>query len=58
MLFLGGIFFPLNIMPDFLTFIAKASPSTHLNDVLRLVVIEDASLGLDNLWTYMFSGTV
>jgi ABC-2 type transport system permease protein len=45
MLFLGGIFFPLNIMPDFLTVIAKVLPSTHLNDVLRLVVIEGARLG-------------
>ena len=45
MLFLGGIFFPLNIMPDFLSVIAKALPSTHLNDALRLVVIEGAGLG-------------
>lgn len=58
MLFLGGIFLPLNIMPGFLTFIAKALPSIHLNDALRLVVIEGASLGSDNLWIYMFSGTV
>ena len=45
MLFLGGIFFPLNIMPDFLSVIAKVLPSTHLNDALRLVVIEGASIG-------------
>ena len=45
MLFIGGIFFPLNIMPDFLSVIAKILPSTHLNDALRLVVIEGASLG-------------
>ncbi len=45
MLFLGGIFFPLNIIPDFLSVIAKVLPSTHLNDALRLLVIEGASLG-------------
>ena len=45
MLFIGGIFFPLNIMPDFLAVIAKVLPSTHLNDALRMVVIEGASLG-------------
>jgi len=45
LLFLGGIFFPLNVMPDFLSVIAKVLPSTHLNDALRLVIIEGASLG-------------
>jgi ABC-2 type transport system permease protein len=45
MLFLGGIFYPLNIMPDFLVVISKALPSTHLNDALRLVVIEGTGLG-------------
>jgi ABC-2 type transport system permease protein len=45
MLFLGGIFFPLDTMPDFLAVIAKAFPSTHLNDALRLVIIEGAGLG-------------
>jgi len=45
MLFLGGIFFPTNIMPDFLVVITKALPSTHLNDALRLITIEGAGLG-------------
>jgi len=45
MLFLGGIFFPLTQMPDFLVIIAKAFPSTHLNEALRMVVIEGAGLG-------------
>jgi ABC-2 type transport system permease protein len=48
MLFIGGIFFPLNIMPDFLSVIAKILPSTHLNDALRLVIIEGA--GLSAVW--------
>ncbi len=45
MLFLGGIFYPLDIMPDFLVVISKALPSTHLNDALRLVVIEGTGPG-------------
>jgi len=45
MLFLGGIFFPLDVMPDFMSVIAKVLPSTHLNDAIRLVVIEGAGLG-------------
>lgn len=45
MLFLGGIFFPTSIMPDFLVVISKALPSTHLNDALRLITIEGAGLG-------------
>jgi len=45
MLFLGGIFFPLDVMPDFMSVIAKFLPSTHLNDAIRLVVIEGAGLG-------------
>jgi ABC-2 type transport system permease protein len=48
MLFLGGIFFPTNIMPDFLVVISKALPSTHLNDALRLITIEGA--GLSAAW--------
>ncbi|TET09109.1 MAG: ABC transporter permease [Candidatus Atribacteria bacterium] len=45
MLFLGGIFFPTSIMPDFLVVITKALPSTHLNDALRMITIEGAGLG-------------
>jgi ABC-2 type transport system permease protein len=45
MLFLGGIFFPLHTMPDFMSVIAQALPSTHLNDAIRMVVIEGAGLG-------------
>jgi len=32
-------------MPDFMSVIAKVLPSTHLNDAIRLVVIEGAGLG-------------
>ncbi len=39
-MFLGGIFFPLSIMPGFLQTFAKVLPSTHLNDAFRMVVLE------------------
>ena len=45
LLFLGGIFFPLNTMPDFLAIISKVLPSTNLNDALRLILIEGTGLG-------------
>lgn len=45
LLFLGGIFFPLNTMPDFLATISKVLPSTNLNDALRLILIEGTGLG-------------
>ena len=46
LLFLGGIFFPLNTMPDFLAIISKVLPSTNLNDALRLILIEGTGLGV------------
>jgi len=45
LLFLGGIFFPSDVMPDFLKVISNILPSTHLNDALRLVIIEGAGPG-------------
>ena len=45
LLFLGGIFFPLNTMPDFLAIISRVLPSTNLNDALRLILIEGTGLG-------------
>lgn len=47
-LFLGGIFFPLSIMPKFLTYIAQGLPSTHLNDALRYLLIEGK--GFADIW--------
>jgi ABC-2 type transport system permease protein len=47
-LFLGGIFFPNSIMPNFLIVISKALPSTHMGDALRAIVID--GLGLGSIW--------
>jgi ABC-2 type transport system permease protein len=47
-LFLGGIFFPNSIMPDFLAVIANGLPSTHMGDALRAVIID--GLGLGSVW--------
>jgi len=48
LMFLGGIFFPTQMMPDFLRSFSNALPSTNLNDVLRAVMITD--LGVGNVW--------
>jgi len=45
LLFLGGIFFPLEIMPEFLQNICRALPSTNINDAMRAIMIEGAGLG-------------
>lgn len=45
MLFLGGIFFPVSIMPNFLVIFSKILPSTHLSDALRIIIIEGKGLG-------------
>ncbi|MGM0366406.1 MAG: ABC transporter permease [Actinomycetota bacterium] len=45
LLFLGGIFFPLSIMPNFLEVFSRILPSTHLNDALRLVMVEGEAIG-------------
>ncbi len=37
MLFLSGVYFPLEMMPSYLGPVAKALPLTYLNDALRLV---------------------
>ncbi|MGM0368546.1 MAG: ABC transporter permease [Actinomycetota bacterium] len=39
-MFLGGIFFPATVMPDFLAGISRILPSTHLNDAFRMVAVE------------------
>jgi len=44
-MFLGGVFFPTELMPDFLRAIASALPSTNLNDVFRAVMIMDQGAG-------------
>jgi ABC-2 type transport system permease protein len=48
LLFLGGVFFPVDMMPGFLQAISSALPSTHLNDALRTVGVEGGGSG--DIW--------
>ncbi len=45
LLFLGGVFFPVDIMPKGLAYISNVLPSTHLNNALRIVAVEGKSIG-------------
>lgn len=53
LLFLGGIFFPTSIMPDFLVVFSKILPSTHLGDALRIIIIEGKGLG--SIWVELLA---
>jgi len=48
LMFLGGIYFPNEIMPDFLRIFSDALPSTNVNDVFRAVIIMD--IGIGEMW--------
>jgi ABC-2 type transport system permease protein len=48
LMFLGGVFFPIDIMPEGLGYVSRALPSTHLNDALRIVTIEGRGIG--DIW--------
>ena len=48
LMFLGGVFFPNEIMPDFLRIFSDALPSTNVNDVFRAVIIMD--IGISEMW--------
>jgi len=48
LMFLGGIYFPNDLMPDFLRVFSDALPSTNLNDVFRAVMI--TGLGVGEMW--------
>jgi len=48
LMFLGGIFFPNEMMPDFLRTFSNTLPSTNLNDALRMVAINGA--GINEVW--------
>jgi len=45
MMFLSGVFFPRDAMPDFLASITQYMPLTYVNEALRAVVNDGASLG-------------
>jgi ABC-2 type transport system permease protein len=44
MLFLSGIFFPIEIMPDFMRPVVEAIPLTYLGDAFRQVMVEATPL--------------
>ena len=44
MMFLSGIFFPLEIMPDFMRPIMTAMPLTYLGDSLRQLMVNSSAL--------------
>ncbi|CAH0122020.1 MULTISPECIES: ABC transporter permease [unclassified Paenibacillus] len=48
MMFLGGVFFPINSMPEFLQPIVKALPISHLSTALRQVM--NVGAGFADLW--------
>jgi ABC-2 type transport system permease protein len=48
MMFLGGCFFPLDVMPDFLVPVCKVLPSAHLNEALMEIIIGGA--GITEVW--------
>jgi ABC-2 type transport system permease protein len=48
MMFLGGVFFPIKNMPDFLQPLVKLLPITHLSTALRQVM--NVGAGLQELW--------
>jgi len=48
MMFLGGCFFPIEQMPEFLHPVCEALPSLHLNDALRMIAV--GKVGIGELW--------
>jgi ABC-2 type transport system permease protein len=44
MMFLSGVFFPRDAMPDFLAAITQFMPLTYVNEALRAIVNEGAGL--------------
>jgi len=44
MLFLSGIFFPIEFMPDFMRPVLAAIPLTYLGDAFRQVMVEATPL--------------
>ncbi len=56
MLFLGGTFFPITGMPDWIQSIAKLLPLSFFGDALREVMTKDASFA--SIWGDLFGMTV
>jgi ABC-2 type transport system permease protein len=51
LMFLGGVFFPNNMLPKFLGHIANILPSTHMNDALRAIFYQGAGFG--DIWQHL-----
>jgi ABC-2 type transport system permease protein len=47
-MFLGGCFWPLDQMPTFLRPLCEALPALHLNNALRMIVMQEA--GFNEIW--------
>jgi ABC-2 type transport system permease protein len=45
LMFLGGCFYPIDVMPEFLQPFCKVLPSFQLNESLRMIAIEEAGIG-------------
>jgi ABC-2 type transport system permease protein len=50
-MFLGGIFFPTNMLPKALGYVANALPSTNMNDALRAIFFQGAGIG--DVWQHL-----
>lgn len=48
LMFLGGVFFPIDMLPKFLQDFARVLPSTQMNDALRMVTFQNAGFG--DIW--------
>ena len=48
LMFLGGCFWTLDQMPAFLRVISDVLPTTHLNNALRMITLQNA--GFDQIW--------
>ena len=53
LLFLGRIFFPVDVMPKGLEYVSNILPSTYFNDALRIVIIEGKSIA--DIWLEMLA---
>lgn len=48
LLFLGGVFFPIEMMPSGLRYIANALPSTNFNEAIRMIAIR--GMNIADIW--------
>ena len=51
LMFLGGLFYPNSLLPNFLQHIANVLPSTQVSDALRVIMYQGAGLG--DIWQHL-----